>query len=55
MTSVLDIGCGTGIFAFLFAEQYNFDHIYSIDINQEAVKCAFLNAELLSISNYTSM
>jgi len=54
MKNIIDIGCGTGILAFLFAEKLKFDHIYSIDINPEAVKCATLNAELLNIPNYSS-
>ena len=47
--SVLDLYCGTGTIS-LFLSKY-FDEVTGTEINEEAVKCAFLNKDLNSISN----
>ena len=47
--SVLDLYCGTGTIS-LFLSRY-FDEVTGIEINEEAVKCAFLNKKLNNISN----
>ena len=47
--SVLDLYCGTGTIS-LFLSKY-FDEVTGIEINEEAVKCAFLNKKLNNVSN----
>ena len=47
--SVLDLYCGTGTIS-LFLSKY-FDEVTGTEINEEAVKCAFLNKDLNNISN----
>ena len=47
--SVLDLYCGTGTIS-LFLSRY-FDEVTGIEINEEAVRCAFLNKKLNNISN----
>lgn len=46
---VLDLYCGTGTIS-LFLSKY-FDEVTGIEINEEAVKCAFLNKKLNNVSN----
>lgn len=47
--SVLDLYCGTGTISLFLSK--HFDKVIGIEINEEAVKCAFLNKELNNISN----
>ena len=47
--SVLDLYCGTGTIS-LFLSKY-FSEVTGVEINEEAVKCAFLNKQLNNISN----
>ena len=47
--SVLDLYCGTGTIS-LFLSKY-FDEVTGIEINEEAVKCAFLNKKMNNVSN----
>ena len=47
--SILDLYSGTGTIS-LFLSKY-FKEVTAIEINEEAVKCAFLNKELNNISN----
>ena len=47
--SILDLYSGTGTISF-FLSKY-FKEVTAIEINEEAVKCAFLNKELNNISN----
>ena len=46
---VLDLYCGTWTIS-LFLSKY-FDEVTGIEINEEAVKCAFLNKKLNNVSN----
>ena len=47
--SVLDLYCGTGTISLFLSK--HFDKVIGIEINEEAVKCAFLNKDLNNISN----
>ena len=47
--SVLDLYCGTGTISLFLSK--HFDEVTGTEINEEAVKCAFLNKKLNSISN----
>ena len=47
--SVLDLYCGTGTISLFLSK--HFDTVIGIEINEEAVMCAFLNKDLNNISN----
>ena len=47
--SVLDLYCGTGTISLFLSK--HFDEVTGTEINEEAVKCAFLNKDLNNISN----
>lgn len=47
--SVLDLYCGTGTISLFLSK--HFDEVIGTEINEEAVKCAFLNKDLNGISN----
>jgi methylase of polypeptide subunit release factors len=50
-SSLLDLGCGSGILSFLFAKQFKKAKIYAIDKNKDAVKTCNLNAAELGLGN----
>ena len=47
--SVLDLYCGTGTISLFLSK--HFDEVTGTEINEEAVRCAFLNKDLNNISN----
>lgn len=53
---MLDVGCGSGILSFLLAKKVPKScQLYGIDINQQAVTTANINAARLKIDNFKAI
>lgn len=50
---VLDVGCGSGVLAFVAARLEPTARVYGCDLSEESVATARYNAELLGLSNRT--
>lgn len=49
--AIIDLGCGSGVLGFIFADNSNTVKVYALDKDEDAVHCARLNSQVLGFGD----